>query len=146
MDDITTIFYVIVIILTLFGGLIGKNKKNAPVSPDKKKSATTKSFKNDQASSERTLGEGEVLKNTIPEYNTTFNQKKIIELKEEFEANEIVPESLEEIIQDEDDHRNTKIQWLMAEEEKSDDVWFNVDNWQQAIVVSEVLSKPKALQ
>lgn len=146
MEDITTILYVIFIILTLFGSLIGKNKKNAPVSPNKKKSATAKSFKNDQASSERKLGEGEVLKNPTPEYNTTYNQKNIIKLKAEFEANENIPESLEEIIQDEDDHHNTNIKWVVEEEEKSCKTRFYVDNWQKAIVVCEVLGKPKALQ
>lgn len=146
MVDIFLIMFVLIFNLSLLITLLGRNKKGASVLPEKKKSTTTKSFKTDQTASDNTTKEADILKKYSPKNNSTYKEQTTTELKAEFKENEIISESLEEIIQDEDDHHNTNIQWVIAEVEKSQETRFNVDNWQQAIVVSEVLGKPKAFQ
>jgi hypothetical protein len=85
----------------------------------------------------------DMLKEHIPQ-----RQPKYVDEEPTYESvkYESEAESLEEIIQDEDDHRNTKMRWMMVEEEKSYDARFKVDNWKQAIIAAEILGKPKALQ
>lgn len=149
MEDFSTMIYILFIILSIVAGLMGKNKKSPSAPKTSKIPRTQKSSQSEEPSKEKSFQEmrDEMRKRDFPQQQPEYTEEAVFEEPTyEFGNYEQNIESLEEIIQDEDDHRNTKIQWLMAEEEKSDDVWFNVNNWQQAIVVSEVLGKPKALQ
>jgi site-specific DNA-cytosine methylase len=144
MEDFSTIIYILFIILSLAGGLLGKDKKN---SPSPKKAQTPRTQKTSR--NEKTLQEmmDEMLKKHAPQQpeskkETVFSE----ESKYEFGKYESDNESLEEIISDEGDHRNKNVRWMMVEEEKSHEARFKVDDWKQAIVISEVLGKPKALQ
>lgn len=149
MEDFSTIIYIVFILLSIVGGLMGKNKKR-PAAPKKTQiPPTSKSTRSEKPSKEKSFQEmmDEMLKKHLPQQQPEFIEEAVSEeATYEFGKYESDTESLEEIIQDEDDHRNTKIQWMMIEEEKSHDARFKVDNWQQAMLVSEVLGKPKALQ
>ncbi len=149
MEDFSTIIYILFIILSIVGGLTGKNKKGSSAPKTPKIPHTQKSDRSEKPSKKKSLEEmmDEMLKKHLPQQQPEYAKEVISERATyEFGKYESNTESLEEIIQDEDDHRNTKIQWIMAEEEKSNDARFKVDNWQQAILITEMLGKPKALQ
>ncbi|MCX7742969.1 MAG: hypothetical protein N2167_00245 [Flavobacteriales bacterium] len=148
MEDFSTIIYIVFIILSIVGGLFGKEKKTSSSPKKAQMPQTPKTTSNKKPANEKTLQEMmDVLKKRASQQS---EYKKEPALPEEsmniFEKYETENQSLEEIIGDEDDHRNTNLRWMIVEEEKRHENRFKVDDWKQAIVISEVLGKPKALQ
>jgi len=149
MEDFSTLIYIAFIIISVVGGLIGKNKKSTSSPKKPQAPQTQKSFRNEKPTQEKSFQEmiDEMIKKYTPQQQPEYTEEAVSqEANYEFGKYESDSESLEEIIQDEDDHHNKNIQWLEVQDEKSLNLRFKVDNLQQAILVSEVLGKPKALQ
>ncbi len=144
MEDFSTIIYVLFIILSLVGGLLRKDKKNSS-SPKKAQAPRTQKTTRNEKSFQEMMDE--MLKKHAPQ-QPQYKKERVFSQEPMYEVGkyESDNESLEEIISDEDDHRNKNLRWIMVEEEKSHEARFKVDDWKQAIVISEVLGRPKALQ
>lgn len=140
MEDFTIFIYIAFIILSLLGGIMKKNKKAQPAQkqktpasrPAQKPSTAEKSFKELLEEIQRGFAGNEVR----PIAQTETAQEDLYES----------PVSLEDIIIDDDDHHMQGISLEDVIEEETVVSRFSETDWREAIVLSTILDKPKALQ